>query len=396
MPTDLKIIRLAIVIVDRNIWTGGYNYLLNLVVATSKYLPGKVRPVLFFDDEAHADDVERFAKIEGVEIVRSKVLRHGRRASAVRNAIIWGFDPPICDLFDANRVDVILETAQFFGWRLRQPVVAWMADFQHRVLSDLFPMAAYWKRELGFRAQILAGRQVMLSSEVSRNHCERFYPATRDRTHVVRFAVEARPKIGAQDAQRILQTYDLPSDFFFLPNQFWSHKNHECVIRALGLLKSQRREVVVAASGNPLDPRNPAHLDSLKTLSRSLNVRENFRFLGMIPTMHLHALLHNCVALINPSLFEGWSTTVEEAKSVGTPMILSDLVVHREQADSLATFFDPTRPEDLALLLRDYPILRHDERIKRIDAAHHTNVLAVKRFAQEFVGLLTRVRRNAP
>jgi glycosyltransferase involved in cell wall biosynthesis len=41
-------------------------------------------------------------------------------------------------------------------------------------------------------------------------------------------------------------------------------------------------------------------------------------------------------ALINPSLFEGWSTTVEEAKSTGTPMILSDLGVHREQAEGMA------------------------------------------------------------
>lgn len=37
-------------------------------------------------------------------------------------------------------------------------------------------------------------------------------------------------------------------------------------------------------------------------------------------------------ALLNPSRFEGWSTTVEEAKAAGTPMILSDIPVHREQA----------------------------------------------------------------
>ncbi len=37
-------------------------------------------------------------------------------------------------------------------------------------------------------------------------------------------------------------------------------------------------------------------------------------------------------ALINPSQFEGWSTTVEEAKSLGVKMLLSDLEVHKEQA----------------------------------------------------------------
>jgi glycosyltransferase involved in cell wall biosynthesis len=41
---------------------------------------------------------------------------------------------------------------------------------------------------------------------------------------------------------------------------------------------------------------------------------------------------------VNPSRFEGWSTTVEEAKAVGTPMLLSDIPVHREQAPH-ADFF---------------------------------------------------------
>ena len=44
-------------------------------------------------------------------------------------------------------------------------------------------------------------------------------------------------------------------------------------------------------------------------------------------------------ALINPSRSEGWSTTVEEAKSFGVPMILSDIDVHREQTGGTARYF---------------------------------------------------------
>ena len=52
----------------------------------------------------------------------------------------------------------------------------------------------------------------------------------------------------------------------------------------------------------------------------------------------------NCIALINPSFFEGWSTTVEEAKSLGTKMILSNIKLHLEQAKN-ALFFDPKKVE---------------------------------------------------
>ena len=58
-------------------------------------------------------------------------------------------------------------------------------------------------------------------------------------------------------------------------------------------------------------------------------------------------------ALINPSRFEGWSTTVEEAKSFGVPMILSDIDVHREQTGGVARYFGTDDPEALANHLSD-------------------------------------------
>ena len=60
----------------------------------------------------------------------------------------------------------------------------------------------------------------------------------------------------------------------------------------------------------------------------------------MIPLAHVYALLRACTALLNPSAFEGWSTTVEEAKSFGVPMMLSDIGVHREQTGGAARYFD--------------------------------------------------------
>ena len=144
--------------------------------------------------------------------------------------------------------------------------VAWIPDFQHRYLRHLFDFKAYWKREIGFRAQIFSGRNVMLSSEDARQDCEHFYPATRGRTHVVRFSVPFATALDAGAARAVADEYGLPELFFFLPNQFWKHKNHECVIQALALLKTKGREVVVAASGKQADPRDPEHFPRLKLL----------------------------------------------------------------------------------------------------------------------------------
>jgi glycosyltransferase involved in cell wall biosynthesis len=73
----------------------------------------------------------------------------------------------------------------------------------------------------------------------------------------------------------------------------------------------------------------------------------------MIPLDHVYALLRASIALINPSRFEGWSTTVEEAKSFGVPAILSDIDVHREQTGGTARYFGVDDPQNLAAHLGD-------------------------------------------
>ena len=95
----------------------------------------------------------------------------------------------------------------------------------------------------------------------------------------------------------------------------------------------------VAASGSTYDPREPDYFSALMSEVKARGLDASFRHLGMIPIEHVYALLRTSLALINPSRCEGWSTTVEEAKSFGVPMILSDIDVHREQTRGAARYF---------------------------------------------------------
>ena len=82
--------------------------------------------------------------------------------------------------------------------------------------------------------------------------------------------------------------------------------------------------------------------------AKECGVLEHFRVLGPVPFDHLVGLMRHATAFINPSKFEGWSTTVEEAKSMGKQIILSDIPVHREQAPERGIFFPAEDAESLA------------------------------------------------
>lgn len=389
-PTDM--IRVAFTLIGGKSWTGGYNYLLNLVRALAKYQTGTIVPVLFFGEDTDLADTAPFFDIEGVEVVRTSVFNTARKSSALIRSLVLGRDEAVQTIFRQHRIDCVFEAAQFHGWRTDLPAVAWIPDFQHRFLPHLFGHAGYWKRELGFRAQVASGRAIMLSSDDSRRACERFYPSTVGSTHTVRFAIPYRSHIDAQQGRTIAERYGLPQRYFFLPNQFWQHKNHLLVIEALSLLRDRgRSDIVVAASGTTLDPRNLAHFPMLKARVESLNLSSQFRILGLIPYDDLSPLMVASEALINPSLFEGWSTTVEEARSLGVPLILSDLDVHREQAGDQARYFDRFSPESLAQVLEES---NNQSRLGAIELSKRSEKLMTD-FASDFVSLiLSTVNKN--
>lgn len=378
-------IRVAFTLIGGRNWTGGYNYLLNLVRALATWRPTAIAPVMFFGVDAAPEDAAPFASIPGVEVVRTPVFDEARKSGQLLRALLLGRDAEVQAQFAAHRIDCVFEAAQFHGWRSAFPAIAWIPDFQHRFLPHLFSRGGYWKREIGFRSQVLGGREIMLSSEDSRAACERFYPATRGRTHVVQFAVPAVPSIAAADARAVADSHGLPERYVFMPNQFWQHKNHRLVIDALALLRDRgHSEIVVAASGKQLDPRKPSHFAELAAHAEALGVGPQFRPLGLVPYAHLAPLMRAADALLNPSLFEGWSTTVEEARAQGVPMILSDLPVHREQASDIARFFDRTSAASLAEALLATP------RAAPVDEAalRQASDRRMAAFAQSFVNLV--------
>ena len=380
-------IRVGFTLIGGGDWTGGRNYLQNLVSVLGRFQKDRLTPILFVGDICGTDDVGAFADIPGLELVKTPLLNVARRSSSLAQALMLGCDVDLMRLFRKHSVDLIFESAQFFGWRLGIPAIAWIPDFQHRALPQLFSRSAWWKREIGFRVQVSSGRTIMLSSDDARYECERYYPATRGRTRAVHFAVPPGPETDGTHARKIAESYGLLSPFFFMPNQFWRHKNHDLVLDALNLLRIRGRQVIVAASGRQHDPRNPEHFPAFRTRLAQMGLEDNLRLLGMVPYQHLALLMRASTAMLNPSLFEGWSTTVEEARSIGTPMLLSDLAVHREQMGSEAIYFNRYSARSLADALDRFVPLDEAQRVKREQVAAKAARQRTERFSKDFVEL---------
>ena len=60
----------------------------------------------------------------------------------------------------------------------------------------------------------------------------------------------------------------------------------------------------------------------------------------------------NAIYLINPSKSEGWNSAVEEAKSLNTRVLASNLKVHKEQLGSKGIYFDVNSYKKLSKILK--------------------------------------------
>ena len=65
-------------------------------------------------------------------------------------------------------------------------------------------------------------------------------------------------------------------------------------------------------------------------------------------------LMRRSLAVIQPSLFEGWSTVVEDARALGKRIAISDIPVHLEQHPPGARVFARDSAESLAAILAEW------------------------------------------
>lgn len=238
-------------------------------------------------------------------------------------------------------------------YRTRIKTLCWIADFQHVHLSTLFSAKELRRRDAICRQRSASCDAVILSSEAAKADFISLFPGQALKAAVLRFVSSPQAVDCVPSAYELRQKYRFKGSFFLLPNQFWKHKNHRVVISALEILKRRGQAVLILATGLAADPRHPTYFAELMEFVEECDVRESFRVLGSIPDNDLVGLMRNSVAILNPSLFEGWSTSVEEAKSLGKTVLVSDIAVHREQAPDLGVYFHPLDPENLAGKLWD-------------------------------------------
>jgi len=329
-----------------NGWLGGLNYFHNLFAAILA-LPGRrIAPVILIDDDRSRALLENFPPLP---VIRNSTFGVRSRWGRLQSASYRRFkrDLVVEAVLRWHRI-AALSHSHRLGFGSAVPAIAWIPDFQHVHLPEFFGAQEIATRDSYYADLAATSQRVILSSRDAQRDFRRLFPQAADKARVLPFVSGVGDAAALPGRAGLAQRYDAGQPYFLVANQFWAHKNHRLIIDALRVLKAQGLSPPVLATGDTNDYRWPNHHGDLMRHAQAQDVLEIFRVLGVIPREDLLGLMKHAVAVLNPSRFEGWNTSIEEAKTLGVRVIASDIAVHREQAAPGALYVDPDRPDELA------------------------------------------------
>lgn len=242
----------------------------------------------------------------------------------------------ILEFYLRGKIDVISHSL-VMGRKSKIPSILWLPDFQHIERPYLFSNFERIRRELTYRFKLKAAMGLILSSEtmyaVFKQHYIFENPIKICRFRATRIWADHIQKKESSNNSMLVRNPSMIMKYFYYPAQYWVHKNHLELIRAFELYCQAGGRKLLVLSGATHDYRANGHSELIQgTIENSL-FRERIVALGVVPYTDVVFLMRNSFAVINVSAYEGWSSTLEEAKALSCNIITTPLEVFKEQND---------------------------------------------------------------
>lgn len=133
---------------------------------------------------------------------------------------------------------------------------------------------------------------------------------------------------------------NLPKQYFLYVGNAYPHKNLERLLEAFKSLESKVYSLVLVGGEDYF-------YKKLKEKVEEMGLKNEVMFYGPATREELGKLYKNAIALIFPSLMEGFGLPGLEAMANGCPVVCSDIPVFHEIYGEAALYFNPTDTEDI-------------------------------------------------
>jgi glycosyltransferase involved in cell wall biosynthesis len=235
---------------------------------------------------------------------------------------------------------------------LELPYFSTVWDLQHR-LQPFFPEVSckgQWdSREALYSRQLRRAAGIITGTRAGKAEIERFYQVAPER---IKLLPHPTPDFALQPAEAdfkaSLARRGVRREYLLYPAQFWPHKNHVGLLRAVHLLREQhgmKLDVVFVGA----DWGNEKHV---RRVVAELGLADAVHFLGFVERNELVALYRGALALTYVTFFGPENLPPLEAFALGCPVIASDVPGAEEQLGDSALRIQAAEERDIASAIK--------------------------------------------
>lgn len=226
------------------------------------------------------------------------------------------------------------------------PNILMVPDIQHEFLPEFFHEKVLEERRRVYGNSIKTAVHLCAISEFTRQTLiDKLHIKPDNITTILLAADPIFSHISHASDETVLNQYHLTANnYLFFPAHTWHHKNHLAAIKALQILRDKyalKPYLICTGGKREAQP-------YIEKFIAETGLQKQVRFLGYCSRDSIPALYRGALALIYPSLFEGFGMPVLEAMKSGCPVICSNTTSLPEIAGPAALLVDPSDHETMA------------------------------------------------
>ena len=372
--------KIGFIIEDQNS-IGVTNLILNLARFINKFHGNNYQSIIFSEKKIN----ENIYNLEYLNLRNSFFLKKNFLTKIIIKIInkFFKLNYPIDYLIDRYDIDLLSHSSHIPQKKI--PLIFWIPDFQFIYYPKNFNKELTKIKIKNYKNLFNVSKFTILSSYSALNDARDVFKNKIERNKKFR-VINFKPEIKKPNKSKNIELnrkYRF-KNFFYVPNHLWIHKNFECIVNALIILKDKNIHAKIVSSGSTYDYRNPGYFKKIKHKIEKNNL--DITFLNELPQIDKNFLFLKSLAIINPSYFEGWSTIVEEAKYFNKNIILSNIPVHKEQNPPNCKYFNPKNPKNLAKLIALYLKKRNKTKFNKLKLLKDQ-----KNYTQKYISLVKKI-----
>lgn len=333
----MKRINVAFVILENELknWNGGISYYKNILhyLIKEKWLS-----IIILTDSKKFISTKIIKKKKHLKINESYYFKKNNLLNLIRKIFIVLLKKDIILYFILISLNIRILSHRRLFKNKKIKSIGWIPDLQHKVLKKYFPKKHFFIREKYIRDELNKTDKVFVSSNQIKNEFRKFYNLN---NKIISLRVP-----GIYTAKKRVIKYK--EKYILFPSQFWVHKNHSYIIKTAEFLRKKNYYIKFILCGAIIDHKSKNYFQKIIEEIKKRKVEKYFKILGEINNTQLRKLQKKSLAMVNPSLYEGWSTINEEAKVLGKFIFLSNIKGHIEQNNHGGILFSYKKENDLS------------------------------------------------